>query len=139
METERKVLVAKGEYSHSPLPGNGNQFDEHGDYHVVDIFDKDRERLQAGSGVTLDHVLRGAAKFIGRPIYNQVTHSPKERVVWRWSVRRYREIREKGDVDEAAVLDSLAKQTGLTFEQEPRRVRVLLVERDPLDEGNSGR
>jgi hypothetical protein len=136
METERKVLVAKGEYSYSPLPGNENQFDEYGDYHVVDIFDKDRRRLQAGSGVTLDHVLHAAAKFIGRPIYNQVARSPEERVVWRWSARRYREIGEKGDVDEAAVLDYLAKQTGLTFEQETRRVRVLIVERDALDEGN---
>ncbi len=136
MEAERKVLVAKGEYSYSPLPGNQGQLDEYGDYHLVDIFDKDRNRLQGGRGVTLDHVLRGASKFIGRPIYNQVARTPEQRIVWRWSARRYREIREKGDVDESAVLDNLAKQTGLTFEQETRRVRVLLVERDALDEGN---
>ena len=41
----------------------------------------------------------------------------------------------EGDVDESVVLDNLAKQTGLTFEEETRRVRVLLVERDALDEG----
>ncbi len=44
-EADRKVLVAKGKYSYSPLPGNGNQLDEYGDYHRVDIFDKDRDRL----------------------------------------------------------------------------------------------
>lgn len=72
---------------------------------------------------------------IGRPIYNQVARSPEDRIVFRYSARRYREIREKGDVDEAAVLDNLTKQTGLTFESETRRARVLLVERDALDEG----
>ncbi len=138
-EAEREVLVAKGEYSYSPLPGNVGQLDEYGDYHVVDIFDKDRDRLQGGRGVTLDHVLVGAAKFIGRPIYNQIARPPEQRIVWRWSARRYREIREKGDVDEAAVLDNLAKQTGLTFEKETRRARVLLVERDALDDSSKKR
>jgi hypothetical protein len=130
--TDRTVLVAKGEYSYRPLPGNVGQLDEYGDYHVVDIFDKDRDRLQRGRGVTLDDVLLGAARFIGRPIYNSVSSVPEERIVWRYSARRYREIREKGDVDESAFLEYLAKQTGLTFVHETRRARVLLVEREAL-------
>jgi hypothetical protein len=33
-------------------------------------------------------------------------------------------------VDEAAILKHVAEQTGLTFSEKPRQVRVLLVERD---------
>ena len=73
---ERDVVVARGRYRHSPLPGHADG--------EIEIYarelDQDDDRA-SGAGV-LPAFLNWTAEWIGRPIVNEVESPPKAKIVW---------------------------------------------------------
>ena len=56
-------------------------------------------------------------------------HPPTEKVSWHYHFRdSFTDQEHQEDTDATAVLGHLAEQTGLTFAEETRKVRVLFVE-----------
>jgi hypothetical protein len=71
-----------------------------------------------------------ASCFLNRRVLNEASRQSDNVLSCRWNVHRYRESRkQRAKIDEAAVLKHLSEQTGLTFSEKTRRVRVLYVER----------
>jgi hypothetical protein len=122
---EREVVVARGRYRPSPLPGHAD-----GEIEVyARELAKDDDR---GNGVgDFPTFLKGMAEWIiRRPILNEVESSPKGYITWHYNRREAStEQTRRGDGDERLVLKHLEEQTGLTFARERRPIRILFVER----------
>jgi hypothetical protein len=121
---ERDVVVARGRYRPSPLPGHAE-----GELEVYSRkFDRDDD---GASGVgSFPAFLRWTGEWIGRPIVNEVETPPKANVSWHVNERDpSTEQTRREDRDEAMVLKHLQEQTGLTFTREKRPMRILFVER----------
>jgi hypothetical protein len=130
VQKDCQVIVATGQYTFQPLPGNADYTDEAFlPWDRIDVYEKDRSTVTEEGGGTLDDVFDIVARFINRPVVNEVSQLPQNSVCWRWSARRYHEARKRGDVDEPAILKHVSEQTGLTFTETTRTVRVLLVQR----------
>ncbi len=117
-DVEREVWVVRGTYKLTPPEGSERE--------QVEIYDRelgDPRRGGGGSG-TFDGLLHAVGDKIGRHLVSEVT-DPPERV--RWHLNHPRVVYRKLDPDK--VLQRLTEQTGLTFERQTRRVRVLFVER----------
>lgn len=54
---------------------------------------------------------------------------PENPICCRYNARRFHESRRQKDADEAAILKHVSEQTGLTFSERTRHIRVLLIER----------
>ena len=129
VQKDCQVIVATGQYAFQPLPGNADYTDEAFlPWDRIDVYEKDRSTIVEEGGGTLDDVFDIVARFINRPVVNEVSRLPQNSVCWHWSARRYHEA-QRGDVDEPAILKHVSEQTGLTFTEKTRPVRVLLVER----------
>ena len=129
VQKDCQVIVATGQYTFHPLPGNADYTDEvFLPWDRIDVYEKDRSTIVEEGGCTLDDVFDIVARFINRPVVNEVSRLPQNSVCWRWSARRYHKARKCGDVDEPAMLQHLSEQTGLTFSEQTRRARVLLIE-----------
>jgi RNA polymerase sigma factor (sigma-70 family) len=123
-EVERKVIVARGKYHFSPLPGRQeNQIDIYGKQLVQN------SGAGGGSG-DFEEFLKWVGMFIGRRVVSDVQKPPTGTLSW-YNHRRssFTEQEGKEDTDPETVLKHLTEQTGLTFKEENRRVRVLFVER----------
>jgi hypothetical protein len=148
---DRQVIVAEGTYRYRPMPGRGTVAEDHEtgyegnnlqDYDQLDVYEHDRNDLtdedeEVGG---LDRLLSFLTRCIDRPVIGEGIKLPADMtsrkaserehlLEWRSKSRTLREALEKGTLDEAAILKHLSEQTGLTFSEKPRRVRVLLVER----------
>jgi hypothetical protein len=123
-QVERDVVVVRGRYHYSPLPGRSD--DE------IEIYGKslaDRGTGGGGSGKFPDF-LKWVGEWIERPILNEVDAPPKANVGWHYNARRpFTEPMRREDHDEALVLQHLQEQTGLTFARERKPIRVLFIER----------
>jgi RNA polymerase sigma factor (sigma-70 family) len=124
-DVERKVIVLRGTYRPMPLPGY--------DKEEVQLYGKDLvpNSGAGGGGGTFAEFLQAAGSFMGRRLVAEVEGAPKK-VGWRFHKRSpFTEQEAKEDTDPDGVLKHLGEQTGLTFKEENRRVRVLFVERTP--------
>ncbi len=121
---DREVVVVRGEYRHTPLPGRKqNEIDIYGNQLFAD------SRAGGGTG-TFSQFLRRVGTWIEHPVISEVAAPPKERVSWYLHVRSvFTKEMQKEDHDEALVLKHLHEQTGLTFTREKKPVRILFVER----------
>jgi len=120
-QVERDVVVARGRYRYSPLPGRSeNQVDLYGKRLLPDGDD-----LAGGAGI-FPAFLERVGQWIHRPVVNEVEVPPKERICW---FNHGTEATRREDHDESLVLQHLREQTGLTFTRERRRIRVLFIER----------
>jgi hypothetical protein len=120
---ERDVVVARGRYRHSPLPGHAEGRIEI----YAREFDPNGEG-PSGAGI-FPSFLESVGEWIGRPIVNEVESPPKQ-VAWHHTERDpSTEQTRREDRDEAMVLKHLQEQTGLTFTREKRPMRILFVER----------
>lgn len=120
---DRDVVVARGRYRPSPLPGHAEG--------QIEIYSREFDPKGEGpSGAgNFPIFLESVGQWIGRPIVNEVESPPKQ-VNWRHHERDpSNEQTRREDRDEAMVLKHLQEQTGLTFTREKRPMRILFVER----------
>ena len=121
---EREVVVARGRYHPSPLPGHAE--DE------IEVYARELARDDdRGDGVgVFPGFLRWTAEWIRRPILNEVESPPKGNIGWHYNQREASTERtRRGDGDETLVLKHLQEQTGLTFTRAKRPIQILFVER----------
>jgi RNA polymerase sigma factor (sigma-70 family) len=124
-DVARDVFVVKGRWKSAPLAGrNENEVDLYGKQLVPN------SGAGGGSG-DLARFLRAAGSFMGRRLVSEVEAPPKGEVSW-YNNRRspFTEEQRLEDTDPELVLKHLTEQTGLTFKEERRKVRILFVERD---------
>jgi hypothetical protein len=124
-DVERKVIVLRGTYRPMPLPGY--------DPEDIQLYGKDlvpNSGAGGGSG-KFEQFLAEAGAFMGRRLVGEVEGAPP-RVGWRYHKRSpFTKQEAKEDTDPDGVLKHIAEQTGLTFKEETRKVRVLFVTRAP--------
>jgi RNA polymerase sigma factor (sigma-70 family) len=124
-DVERKVVVAHGTYKHTPVPGY--------DKDDIQLYGKDLvpDSGAGGGSGTFQEFLQAAGAFMERRLVSEVKGAP-QKVGWRYHKRSpFTEQEAKEDTDPDGVLKHLSEQTGLTFKEENRKVRVLFVERTP--------
>ena len=120
-EMERKVFVARGKYRYKPLAGHSE----------LQIYGKELFAYSGAGGGTGDfpELLQAVGAGIGRRIINEVEEAPKQKVSWQFAFRTTTTPEQwQEDRDPTAVLGHLVEQTGLTFKEETRSVRLLFVE-----------
>jgi uncharacterized protein (TIGR03067 family) len=122
---ERKVYVADGKFRFAPVKGRpAERIELYGRKLTEPKFDTQ------GSG-DFNEFLRGVALFIGKHIVaGRIEDVPTGRLHWHGNqLATFTEAEQQEAHDPASVLRHLSEQTGLTFREETRPVRVLLVER----------
>jgi hypothetical protein len=120
----RDVVVVRGQYHHSPLPGRSKNW--------IDIYGIGLVKKSGAGGGTGDfsEFIHSVAGWINRPVVSEVEFTPKESITWRYHARSpFTEQMRREDHNEALVLQHLHEQTGLTFTREKKPIRVLFVER----------
>jgi RNA polymerase sigma factor (sigma-70 family) len=120
-DEERKVFVARGKYRYKPLAGHSE----------LAIYGKELLPYSGAGGGTEDiaKMLQSVGAKINRRIINEIEQTPKQKVSWQYHFRTATTADQRQeDRDAGAVLGHLAEQTGLTFKEETRKVRVLRVE-----------
>jgi hypothetical protein len=120
---DREVVVARGRYRPSPLPGHAE-----GDIEVyAREIPQDDDRGDAVGA--FPYFVRWTAGWIGRPIVNEVESPPKANISWHWNAREAStEQKRREDRGLTLMLKHLQEQTGLTFTRETRPIRILFVE-----------
>jgi len=114
-QVERPVIVARGAFGLKPIP----------DRRCIELFEEaltDESRGGGGSG-NFEEFLNWVGRYINMHVIDEVEGKPKEKLSWHYN----RKPRGRS-MDPLLVLDNLSPQTGLTFTEETRRVRVLFVE-----------
>jgi hypothetical protein len=122
-QVERDVVVARGRYRPSPLPGHAAG--------EVEIYARQviRDEDAASGAGNFPSFLDAVARWNGRRIVNEAESSPELRLSWRYNERKPPTPQTRlEDHDERPTLDHLQEQTGLTFTREKRPVRILFVE-----------
>src|SRR5262249_972796 len=126
-QVERKVYVASGKYKFKPVPGRpGNR---------IELYGKDlnaNPRLGGGGTGNLGEFLQWVGRFTGkRVIAGKIEDAPKKEISWdeNGPDGPFTDEQWKEAHNPEGVFKHLTEQTGLTFREETRRVRILLVER----------
>lgn len=132
---EREVIVLEGAFEYHPLPSKSDL-----DYPEVGLYGSiapsDQRAISATSGgASFDFFLdAGLGDFIGMPVAADTVNDVPERLDW------WRGELAEGDAPDL-VLRHFSKQTGLTFHQTRRPVRMLFVEdinSPPVDDNAVG-
>jgi hypothetical protein len=122
---EHDVVVARGQYRHSPVA--------HRSKNQIEIFGKQIVPNGGGAGGgtgTFPEFLRSVGEWIGRPVVNEVGTPPQEKFEWFFNARSpFTEQMQREDHEEASVLKHLQEQTGFVFTREKKPIRVLVIER----------
>lgn len=116
-EVPRQVIVARGAYRFTPVPGRPAD--------RIEIYGKKLEDplVGGGGGGDFEDFLNWVGMYIERRVINEVENPPEGEISWHYNDRR------QGSKQPDLVLQHLTEQTGLTFKKETRRVGVLFVER----------
>jgi RNA polymerase sigma factor (sigma-70 family) len=124
-EVERTVYVASGRYRFVPVKGRADK--------RIELYGKDLVDPKYGNHGSGDFtgILRGAGSFIGKRIVaGRIEDAPAAQLRWHGNVlAAFTEKQRQEAHDAEAVLGHLTEQTGLSFKEEKRSVRVLFVER----------
>ncbi len=135
-EVERPVYVARGMYHHTPLPGQPAKeklylTDETIETDPIEIFGKQLVPNSGSGGGTGNYreFLDWLGRWISTPILSEVESQPKNQISWRLHGQSPQTAQTR-DEDHAPqlVLPNITAQTGLTFSQETRPVKILFVE-----------
>ena len=127
---KRSVLVARGEYKFTAIPGRpGERIEIYGD----ELQDPSKNFGMGGGQGTFDRFLQGVGSWLDVPVVSEVKSPPQHKVHWSYSMPYpFTEQQLKKAKDPKLVLANLKKQTGLTFTEEVREIPILFVE--PQDE-----
>ena len=126
-EVDRDVVVAKGRYKYRPVEGKAGKDES---FDVYGMARPENSGAGGGSG-SFAEMLQWVGRFTepNSRIVNEATDLPKGNVNWRLYERSPFTPRTRlEDHDKALVFEHLAEQTGLTFEFQERKVKVLFVE-----------
>ncbi|HEV7224638.1 MAG TPA: hypothetical protein VGN42_18150 [Pirellulales bacterium] len=75
-------------------------------------------------------LLRAVGRRIGKRVVSDLETPPKQRDI-EWRIRGGGQDKTPDTVERASqLLENLSKQTGLTFSEDEREVRVLFIEQD---------
>ena len=121
---EREVVVARGRYHPSPLPGHADA--------EIEVYARDlaREDDRGGGHGGFPYFLEWLGEWIGHPVLNEVESPPQEQFRWHSNQREpASEQTRREDRDETLVLKHLEEQTGLAFARQNRPIKILFVER----------
>jgi hypothetical protein len=122
-EVDRLVKVARGTFRLAPMEG----------YHKnsIQLYGKQLvPNSGAGGGTgTFDEFLQHAGSWTACRVASEAATLPKKIGWGNHSVSPFTEKQRKEDHDPALVFQHISEQTGLTFKEENRKVRVLFVER----------
>jgi RNA polymerase sigma factor (sigma-70 family) len=127
-EVHRNVYVASGEFRLTPVAGRAK---DHVEIYAKDLTDP---KLHGGGSGDLAALLKQTGTFITRRIVaGDIKDAPKGRLSWHYNLPDANNGFTQAEWDAAhdveGVLKHFAEQTGLTFKEESRKVRVLAVER----------
>jgi hypothetical protein len=124
-EEQRNIVVAEGNFKLKPLAGQGNSIAIYG---KTAPGEPDSRGGGGGSG-DFDELLLEVGRRINRRIVSEVSTPPRRTLSWRFIGRGvFTQQQFAEDRDPQLVLKHLSEQTGLTFREEARTVRVLHVE-----------
>jgi RNA polymerase sigma factor (sigma-70 family) len=126
-QVERKVYVASGKYKFTPVPGRPAD--------RIELYGKNLSAnpgIGGGGSGTFAEFLQWTGRFTGkRVLAGKIENLPKARISWHdngpdvpFTDEQWQEAHNP-----EGVFKHLTEQTGLTFREETRRVRILLVER----------
>jgi hypothetical protein len=118
---ERTVTVARGRFAFKPLP----------DRQQIQIYGReltDPNRGGGGSG-TLAECLGWVGMFIDRRIVDETQDPPAADISWHYNERLASDRERTENRNPEGVLRHFTEQTGITFAEEKRPVRVLFLER----------
>jgi len=118
-EVGRRVFVARGRFDFKPLGKDRDQIEIYGE-----TLNKDPNIGGGGSG-DFNTFLQWVSMWIEQPVVSGVEDPPKGTL--RWHYNQGDPVTPKAK-DAELVLKNLTTQTGLTFDKETRKVRVLFVE-----------
>jgi RNA polymerase sigma factor (sigma-70 family) len=132
-DDEETVFVLSGKYEAHPLDGRDkNHIEVYGGY----LADPARNSGGGSGGDSFDKFLGAVEQHVGRRVVMDKIEGLPKRVSWHYNVRSpmlkdpnrgidtYAE-----DTNPDAVLENVARQTGLVVKTEKRKVRVLVVEK----------
>jgi hypothetical protein len=125
-DVARKVHVARGTYRFTPAKGGRRD--------RIELYAEDLSDSRFGGGGSGDFAafLRGAGEFIGKRIVaGEIKDPPRGQISWHHNDPDGAKVPGQWEAahDPDGVLQHLTEQTGLTFNEEWRKVRVLAVER----------
>jgi hypothetical protein len=133
-EVERPVIVARGRYKFQPIEGRAANRIEIYAENRIEIYAEKLTDPKFGGGGSGDfaRMLNSVGMFIDRRIVSEVEDPPEGNLSWHYNEPRgpFTDEAFQRSRDPELVLKRLSEQTGLTFTQEPRRVRVIFVERE---------
>lgn len=113
-EVDRQVIVAKGGFAHTPIPGRSEAIELY-----ARKLNEDRTSGGGGSG-DFGEFLRKLGTYIERRVVDEIEAPPEREIRWHYN--------DYGRTEPEMVLQHLTEQIALTFEEELRRVKVLFVE-----------
>ena len=134
-DVERPVYVVSGTYKHTPVPGPDGQLQsltEEVASRVDGLEIPLRRSNTTMSVVTFPRLLHAVGEVILFPIVDEVAEKPKnENFILRYQGQfPANALAPFSEAQTESFLDSLSKQTGLTFEKDTRPVTTLILERD---------
>lgn len=122
-DVKRQVYVLRGEYEFTPLPDYPDSVQIYGDKLAPNSG-------SGGGGGDFADFTRWVGMWIEQPVVAEVNNPPKS-LSWRYHLAApFTKEQRAAAKDPRSVLHNLEGQTGLTFEEETREIRILFVERD---------
>ena len=122
-EVERDVVVVRGKYKFKPRVEG---------HDAIDLYGATVDEGGSGGGTgDFAMFLDWAGRFIepSRRFVNEAEAAPKGEISWHLNARgAFTDDERRADHDPKLVLKHLEEQTGLTFNTETRKIRVLFVE-----------
>jgi hypothetical protein len=122
-EVDRKVFVAHGKYKFTPVPGTPGR--------EVQIYAKELGRQNSGGGSSGDPkmFISWLGRFVGRRIILDKVENAPQRLSWHDNqpTPLFTEAQWHEYHNPDFVLPRITEQTGVSFREEVRRVRILLI------------
>jgi Leucine-rich repeat (LRR) protein/ferric-dicitrate binding protein FerR (iron transport regulator) len=133
-EVNRTVVAVSGVYRYSPLPGLAEfSADDAPAYDKIEIYgsqQREDPRFGGGGSGNFARFLQWVGDYVGRQLVSDMK-GPVGLIEWRdGPLPRGVQRGRLPDDEVALVLQHLGEQTGLTFKEEERQVRILYVDLD---------
>jgi hypothetical protein len=123
-EAEREVVVARGKYRYTPVPGLADPYPLRPGDQIVRIYGRQAEWDKGSyANAGLQGVFDQLGVCIGRPVVGAVEGPAENARIWHFTPGVRGGLAGEAEI----VLRHMAEQTGLTFTAEKRRVPVLTV------------